>query len=74
MKDAKAVGKRGGTDIIGESIRPYEISDKLRSLWLRKSMGERWHPGSAWIRNDLRDATQLEIGFIVSAFLKDNRR
>jgi transcriptional regulator with XRE-family HTH domain len=39
LKDAKSVAKRGGTDIIEESIRPYEISDKLRSLRLRKSMG-----------------------------------
>jgi transcriptional regulator with XRE-family HTH domain len=39
LKDEKSVGKRVGTDIIEESIRPYEISNKLRSLRLRKSMG-----------------------------------
>lgn len=39
MKDAKSVAKSAGTDTIEESIRPYGISDKLRSLRLRKSMG-----------------------------------
>ncbi|MDR3742484.1 MAG: XRE family transcriptional regulator [Terracidiphilus sp.] len=35
----KSAGKSGGTDLVEESIRPYGISDKLRSLRLRKSMG-----------------------------------
>jgi transcriptional regulator with XRE-family HTH domain len=39
LKDAKSVAKSAGTDTIEESIRPYGISDKLRSLRLRKSMG-----------------------------------
>jgi len=39
LKDTKVVAKTAGTDIIEESIRPYAISEKLRSLRLRKSMG-----------------------------------
>ena len=33
------MAKSGGTDIVEESIRPYGIAEKLRSLRLRKSMG-----------------------------------
>jgi transcriptional regulator with XRE-family HTH domain len=39
LNNAKLIAKRPGTDIIEESIRPYGIADKLRSLRLRKSMG-----------------------------------
>jgi transcriptional regulator with XRE-family HTH domain len=39
MKDMKLAREREKTDIIEESIRPYAIAEKLRSLRLRKSMG-----------------------------------
>jgi transcriptional regulator with XRE-family HTH domain len=39
LKETKAARKREKTDVIEESIRPYGIADKLRSLRLRKSMG-----------------------------------
>lgn len=39
MKQTKAGRKQVKTDVIEESIRPYGIADKLRSLRLRKSMG-----------------------------------
>ena len=40
MKHTKSAAKGGPTDFVEESIRPYGISDKLRSLRLRKSMGQ----------------------------------
>ncbi len=39
MKDTKLARAREKTDVIEESIRPYAIGEKLRSLRLRKSMG-----------------------------------
>ena len=39
MKDTKSASKQEKTDVIEESIRPYAIAEKLRSLRLRKSMG-----------------------------------
>ncbi len=39
MKETKVGRERENTDVIEESIRPYGIADKLRSLRLRKSMG-----------------------------------
>lgn len=39
MKGTKVAREREKTDVIEESIRPYGIADKLRSLRLRKSMG-----------------------------------
>jgi transcriptional regulator with XRE-family HTH domain len=39
LKDKKSAAKSSGTDIVEESIRPYGIAEKLRSLRLRKSMG-----------------------------------
>lgn len=38
-KDPKAGDGSAGTDVIEESIRPYAIAEKLRSLRLHKSMG-----------------------------------
>lgn len=39
MKDTKLACEREKTDVIEESIRPYAIAEKLRSLRQRKSMG-----------------------------------
>ena len=39
MKDTKLAGEREKTDVIEDSIRPYAIGEKLRSLRQRKSMG-----------------------------------
>ena len=39
MKDTKLAGEREKTDLIEDSIRPYAIGEKLRSLRQRKSMG-----------------------------------
>ena len=39
MKDTKLARERGKTDVIEESIRPYAIAEKLRSLRQHKSMG-----------------------------------
>jgi transcriptional regulator with XRE-family HTH domain len=39
LKEMKVARERDKTDVIEESIRPYGIADKLRSLRLRKSMG-----------------------------------
>ena len=39
LKDTKLAQEREKTDAIEESIRPYAIAEKLRSLRLRKSMG-----------------------------------
>lgn len=39
MKDTKLAGEHEKADFIEESIRPYAIADKLRSLRQRKSMG-----------------------------------
>ena len=39
MKDTKSARKQEKTDVIEESIRPYAIAEKLRSLRQRKSMG-----------------------------------
>jgi transcriptional regulator with XRE-family HTH domain len=39
LKDTKSGGERHKTDIVQESIRPYAIAEKLRTLRLRKSMG-----------------------------------
>jgi len=39
LKETKSAGESKKTDIIEESIRPYAISEKLRALRLRKSMG-----------------------------------
>ena len=39
MKDTKLASEREKTDVIEESIRPYAIAEKLRSLRQRKSMG-----------------------------------
>ncbi|MGA9718264.1 MAG: XRE family transcriptional regulator [Acidobacteriaceae bacterium] len=39
MKDTKLGREREKTDVIEESIRPYAIAEKLRSLRQRKSMG-----------------------------------
>ena len=39
MKDTKSASKQEKTDVIEESIRPYAIAEKLRSLRQRKSMG-----------------------------------
>ena len=39
MKDTKLAREHEKTDVIEESIRPYAIAEKLRSLRLRKSMG-----------------------------------
>ena len=39
MKDTKSAREREKTDLIEDSIRPYGIAEKLRSLRLRKSMG-----------------------------------
>ena len=39
MKDTKSAREHEKTDVIEESIRPYAIAEKLRSLRQRKSMG-----------------------------------
>jgi transcriptional regulator with XRE-family HTH domain len=39
LKDAKSAPEHKKTDVIEESIRPFAIGEKLRSLRLRKSMG-----------------------------------
>jgi transcriptional regulator with XRE-family HTH domain len=39
LKDTKLACEREKTDVIEESIRPYAIAEKLRSLRQRKSMG-----------------------------------
>jgi transcriptional regulator with XRE-family HTH domain len=39
LKDTKLAREREKTDVIEESIRPYAIAEKLRSLRQRKSMG-----------------------------------
>ena len=39
MKETKVAREPKRTDVIKESIRPYGIAEKLRSLRLRKSMG-----------------------------------
>jgi transcriptional regulator with XRE-family HTH domain len=39
LKDTKSAREHEKTDVIEESIRPYAIAEKLRSLRQRKSMG-----------------------------------
>jgi transcriptional regulator with XRE-family HTH domain len=39
LREKKPAAKNPKTDVIGESIRPYAIGEKLRALRLRKSMG-----------------------------------
>jgi len=39
LKETKVASERENTNAIDESIRPYGIAEKLRSLRLRKSMG-----------------------------------
>jgi len=39
LTDTKLAREREKTDVIEESIRPYAIAEKLRSLRQRKSMG-----------------------------------
>lgn len=39
MKEMKSARERDKPDLIEESMRPYAIAEKLRSLRLRKSMG-----------------------------------